>query len=310
MKFFTILIFFLVFPIAFGDLRVGFYHSSCPRAEKIVRQVVQRRFNRDRSITGGLLRMHFHDCFVRGCDASILIDSNRGNQSEKSEKAAGANGTVRGFKLIDDIKKALETACPSTVSCADIITLATRDSVAMAGGPRYNVPTGRRDGLVSRAAEVFLPGPRSTVLQAQQTFTANGLSLDEMIALLGAHTVGFAHCNFFRDRLNDSNMDPNLRAKLGQTCRPMGQDPTAFLDQKTSTVFDNEFYKQIILKRGVLFIDQQLASDPLSSRLVSTFAGNSAAFKKSFVDAIVKMGSIRVLVGTNGEIRKNCRAFN
>ncbi|KAK7396115.1 hypothetical protein VNO78_16895 [Psophocarpus tetragonolobus] len=306
---FIILILFFVFPIAFADLRVGFYSSSCPRAEAIVRQIVQRRFNRDRSITGGLLRLHFHDCFVRGCDASILIDSTRGNQSEK---AAGANGTVRGFEIIDEIKKALESACPSTVSCADIISLATRDSVAMAGGPQYDVATGRRDGVVSRASEVNLPGPGSTVSQALGAFTANGMSLNEMVTLLGAHTVGFAHCSFFRDRLNnnDPNMNPALRAQLGRVCRPNGKDPKTFLDQNTSMVFDNAFYKQILLNRGVLFIDQQLALDPLSKGFVTTFAGNDASFRTSFVDAIVKMGSIKVLVGTFGEIRKNCRVFN
>jgi len=252
--------------------------------------------------------IEFHlQCVFQGCDASILIDSSKGNQSEK---AAGANGTVRGFELIDEIKKALETACPSTVSCADIITLATRDSVAMAGGPRYDVPTGRRDSVVSRASDVALPGPRSSVSVVQQTFAANGMSLDEMVTLLGAHTVGLAHCSFFRDRLKDPNMDPGLQAKLGRICRPKNGDPTTFLDQNTSMVFDNEFYNQIVLKKGVLFIDQQLALDPLSSSLVSAFAGNSAAFQRSFIDAIVKMGKIRVLVGTDGQIRKNCRVFN
>ncbi|XP_020219803.1 peroxidase 44 [Cajanus cajan] len=304
---FTILIIFFVFPIAFADLRVGFYSSSCPRAEEIVRQVVQRNFNQDRTVTGALLRMHFHDCFVRGCDASILIDSTKGNSSEKD---AGANGTVRGFEVIDEAKRILERLCPSTVSCADIITLATRDSVSMAGGPRYDVATGRRDGLVSRSSEVNLPGPGSSVSQALQVFTANGMSLDQMVTLLGAHTVGVAHCSFFRDRLGDPNMDPSLRAVLGRICRPTGRNPTVFLDQNTSFVFDNEFYKQIVLKRGVLFLDQQLALDPSSRGLVSSLAGDDAGFRRSFVDAIVKMGNIRVLVGNDGEIRRNCRVFN
>lgn len=307
---FTIVVIFLffMFPIAFADLRVGFYSSSCPRAEQIVGQVVQRRFNRDRSITAALLRMHFHDCFVRGCDASILIDSTRGNQSEK---AAGANGTVRGYELIDEIKKALERECPSTVSCADIITLATRDSVVLAGGLKYDVATGRRDGHVSQSSEVNLPGPRSTVSRVLEVFSANGMSLDEMVTLLGAHTVGFTHCSFFRDRLNDPNMDPSLRAGLGRTCNRPNSDPRAFLDQNVSSsmVFDNAFYKQIVLRRGVLFIDQQLALDTLSKGLVTVFAGNNAAFQRSFADAMVKMGNIKVLVGNEGEIRRNCRVL-
>jgi hypothetical protein len=66
-------IFFSVLPFAFGDLRVGFYSSSCPRAELIVHQVVERSFNQDRSITAALLRMHFHDCFVRVSPLTNII---------------------------------------------------------------------------------------------------------------------------------------------------------------------------------------------------------------------------------------------
>ena len=55
----------LVLPLALADLRVGFYKAVCPRAESIVRASVQRVFNRDKSIPAALLRMHFHDCFVR-----------------------------------------------------------------------------------------------------------------------------------------------------------------------------------------------------------------------------------------------------
>lgn len=58
---------------ASGQLKVGFYSSTCPRAESIIRGVVQQRFNRDRSITAALLRMHFHDCFVRVRQLPFLI---------------------------------------------------------------------------------------------------------------------------------------------------------------------------------------------------------------------------------------------
>ncbi|KAL7197883.1 hypothetical protein ACSBR2_020412 [Camellia fascicularis] len=53
----------LLVPIVTAQLRVGFYNSTCPRAEQIVRQVVMQRFSTDRSITPALFRMHFHDCF-------------------------------------------------------------------------------------------------------------------------------------------------------------------------------------------------------------------------------------------------------
>ncbi|XP_059646460.1 peroxidase 57 [Cornus florida] len=315
----SFLFFFCIFPLVLSDLQVGFYSSTCPRAELIVRQVVQNRFKTDPSITAALLRMHFHDCFVRGCDASILVDSNS-TKSKSSEKDAGPNQTVRGFELIDEAKKTLEAACPTTVSCADIVTLATRDAVALAGGSNYSVPTGRRDGLVSDPTEVNVPGPTDSVSDALESFTAKGLTLNDMVTLLGAHTVGVAHCFFFQDRLSnfqgtgkpDPSMDPTLVTKLSKTCgtKSRNKNPTVFLDQNTSFVIDNEFYKQIMLKRGIMQIDQELSLDKLSAPIVSNFASNGIGFQQSFANAMVKMGSIEVLVGNAGEVRKNCRVFN
>ncbi|CAJ2671979.1 peroxidase 44-like protein [Trifolium pratense] len=305
-----LILFFFVLPLAVGDdLRVGFYSSSCPRAEMIVHQVVERNFIQDGSITAALLRMHFHDCFVRGCDASILIDSKKGNQSEKESVA---NRTVRGFNLIDEIKKVLENACLATVSCADIIALATRDSVALAGGPSYNVPTGRRDGLVSSINEVKLPTPEISVSDAFKIFNSKGMTMEEMVTLLGAHTVGITHCSFIESRIKNESfsMDGDLRNKLFEVCGIKERDPTVVLDQKTPFVFDNEFYNEILLRRGVLSIDQNLALDSISKEVVTSLAANGVSFREKFVGAVVKMGKIDVLTGNEGEIRKNCRVFN
>lgn len=255
----------------------------------------------------------------QGCDASILIDSTK---TKSAEKDASPNLTVRGFDLIDQAKQALEAACPSTVSCADIITLATRDAIALARGPTYNVSTGRRDGVVSDSSQVNLPGPQLSISDASKFFTAKGLTVNDMTVLLGAHTVGVAHCGFFQDRLfnfqgtgkPDPTMDPALTAALLKTCgtkfRPLKSDPTAFLDRNTSFVVDRQYYKQVVGKKGVMQIDQELAIDPLSSSLVSKLALDENLFRTSFSNALIKMGKIGVLVGKNGEIRKNCRVFN
>nr|GMD98553.1 peroxidase 44-like [Ipomoea batatas] len=295
-----------------AQLQVGFYGSTCPRAESIVRDVVRTGFAKDRSITPALLRMYFHDCFVRGCDASILIDP-KSTKTKQSEKNAGPNQTVRGYELIDQIKTKLEAACPSTVSCADIIALATRDSVALAGGPTYSIPTGRRDGLLSDPAQVNLPGPDLSVSQALTFFTDNGFTLTDMVTLLGAHTVGITHCGFVQNRLSatDRTMDAGLKAALKRTCSALPRkDPAVFLDQNTSGIVDNEFYKQIRMRKGVLSIDQGIALDRSSARIVARFASDQNLFKKSFADALIKLGNTHVLVGKGGEIRKNCRAFN
>ncbi|KAK2416249.1 Peroxidase superfamily protein [Trifolium repens] len=201
----------------------------------------------------------------KGCDASILIDSQKGNQSEKD---AGANRTVRGYNLIDEVKRILENVCPLTVSCADIIALATRDSVVLAGGPSYNVPTGRHDGLVSSIHEVNLPGPESSIKDVLQVFNSKGMTMEEMVILLGAHTVGFTHCSFIKNRINNQSflMDNDLRKRLVEFCGVEG--------------------------------------------IVTSFARNGESFLERFADAMIKLGKIDVLVGNQGEIRKNCRVFN
>lgn len=71
-----------------------------------------------------------------------------------------------------------------------------------------------------------------------------------------------------------------------------------------------EFYKEILAKKGLLQIDQQLALDAGTKGFVLDFASNGDKFQKGFANAIVKMGEIDVLVGNQGEIRKKCSVFN
>lgn len=66
--------------------------------------------------------------YLQGCDASVLIDSTKGNTAEKD---AGPNLSLRGFEVVDRIKARVEQACFGVVSCADILAFAARDSVAL-----------------------------------------------------------------------------------------------------------------------------------------------------------------------------------
>ncbi|CAI0439305.1 unnamed protein product [Linum tenue] len=165
--------------------RVGFYSTTCPSVETTVRSAVQSRFGSDPTVMAGLLRMHFHDCFVQGCDGSVLISGTG------TERTAIPNLSLNGFTVVDDAKAQLEAACPGVVSCADILALAARDAVDIqANGPTWAVPTGRRDGTVSRAQDALdnLPGPSDSVESQIQKFTDRNLSVQDLVTLTGNYS--------------------------------------------------------------------------------------------------------------------------
>ncbi|KAL4281958.1 hypothetical protein GQ457_03G004670 [Hibiscus cannabinus] len=299
--------------------RVGFYSASCPRAESIVRSAVQSHFRSDPTVAPGLLRMHFHDCFVNGCDASILIDG------AGSEKTAPPNLLLRGYEAVDDAKAQLEAACPGVVSCADILALAARDSVVLTGGASWAVPTGRRDGTVSQASDAAnLPGFRDSVDLQKQKFAAKGLNTQDLVTLVGGHTIGTSACQFFRYRLYNftttgNGADPSIAAafvpQLQALC-PQNGDGTRRIGLDTGSVnrFDNSFFANLRDGRGILESDQMLWNDASTKNVVQRFLGIRGllglTFNVEFGRSMVKMSNIEVKTGTAGEIRKVCSKIN
>uniref|UniRef100_A0A0D9XLX0 Peroxidase 1 n=1 Tax=Leersia perrieri TaxID=77586 RepID=A0A0D9XLX0_9ORYZ len=300
-----------------AQLRVGFYDNSCPAAEIIVQQEVSKAVSANPGLAAGLVRLHFHDCFVRGCDASVLIDSTKGNTAEKD---AGPNTSLRGFDVVDKIKARVEQACFGVVSCADILAFAARDSVALTGGNAYQVPAGRRDGTVSRSSDTNgnLPPPTASVSQMTQIFSSKGLSQKDMVALSGAHTIGASHCSSFSSRLyssgttangKDPTMDPSYLAQLANQCPQSGAagGTLVALDAVTPNAFDEGFFKGVMANRGLLASDQALLGDKNTAVQVVMYANDPSTFQSDFAAAMVKMGAIGVLTGGSGKVRANCR---
>ncbi|BAT81058.1 hypothetical protein VIGAN_03071300 [Vigna angularis var. angularis] len=294
------------------DLCTDFYSCTCPNLLTIVKKGVAQAIKKEPRMGASLLRLHFHDCFVNGCDASILLDDSSNLEGEKT--AAANNQSARGFNVINDIKCSVEKECPKVVSCADILALAARDSVVYLGGPSWEVGLGRRDSTAAsrKDANNNLPGPFLNLANLTNNFANQGLSVTDLVALSGAHTIGLAQCKNFRAHIyNDSNVDPSYRKFLQSKCPRSGRDNTLEpLDHQTPIRFDNLYFQNLISKKALLHSDQELFNGSSTDNLVKKYAVNTAAFFEDFAKGMVKMSNIKPLTGSQGEIRINCGKLN
>ncbi|KAK6938110.1 hem peroxidase [Dillenia turbinata] len=302
---------FLVGAVS-AQLSSTFYDSSCPRALSTIQTAVRNAVSNELRMGASLLRLHFHDCFVNGCDGSILLDD---TSTFTGEKTAGPNAnSVRGFDVIDTIKSQVETLCPGVVSCADIVAVAARDSVVALGGSSWTVQLGRRDATTASlsAANSDLPAPTSDLSTLISAFSNKGFTAKEMVALSGSHTIGQARCTSFRNRIyNEANIDSTFAANLQKNCPSSGgDDDLSPLDSTTSTVFDNAYYTNLLSEKGLLHSDQQLFNNGSTDTQVRAYSTNSATFFTDFANAMIKMGNLSPLTGSSGQIRTNCRKVN
>lgn len=234
-----------------------------------------------------------------------------------SEKFAPPNDrSARGYEVIDAIKVALEKACPRTVSCADILAIAYRDSAVEVGlVPEYPVPFGRRDSL--RAAPIAevnlrLPGPDFDISTLKASFANQSLDERDLVALSGAHTIGRVRCQFVRLFLNDPGTNADFKKELARLCAPTVDAFTLQnLDLKTPDKFDNNYYKNLRRGEGIIRSDQVLwSSEGTHQKITKDFAENQENFFRQFIESSIKMGKIKPPPGSPSEIRLNCHQAN
>lgn len=312
---------FLFFSVTVqSDLQLGFYSKTCPKAEQLIQEFVKEHISNVPSLAAPLLRMHFHDCFVRGCDGSVLINSTSNNQPEKT---AAPNLTLRGFDFIDRVKSLVENVCPGVVSCADVLALTARDAVGVIGGPFWRVPTGRRDGVISNQSEANsqIPAPTFNFTQLQTSFANKGLNLTDLVLLSGAHTIGVAHCSSFSKRLynftgkgdEDPSLDSEYASNLKQNkCKSINDNTTIVeMDPGSFRTFDLGYYKLLLKRRGLFQSDAALTTNnSTKSSVIALVESPLSTFLGEFALAMEKMGRIDVKTGSSGEIRKHCAVVN
>ncbi|KAJ8765271.1 hypothetical protein K2173_011968 [Erythroxylum novogranatense] len=289
-------------------LTMDYYLMSCPFAEQIVKNNVNRALQADPTLAAGLIRMHFHDCFIEGCDASVLLDSTKDNTAEKDSPA---NLSLRGYEVIDTAKDELEAQCPGVVSCADILAMAARDAVFWSGGPVYDIPKGRKDGRRSKIQDTInLPSPAFNASELIRMFGQHGFTAQEMVALSGAHTLGVARCSSFKPRVTaaDTTADSDFLKTLSRTCSRGDNAEQAFDETRNS--FDNLYYNTLLRRAGLLFSDQALFVSPRTRNIVNGYAQNQAMFFFDFQQAMVKMSALDPKDASKGEVREDCRRIN
>lgn len=177
---------------------------------------------------------------------------------------------------------------------------------------------GRKDSLTAsqKDSDDIMPSPRANATFLIDLFKRFDLSVKDMVALSGSHSIGQARCFSIMFRLYnqsgsgkpDPALEPVYRKKLNKLC-PLGgdQNVTGDLDA-TPVVFDNQYFKDLVSGRGFLNSDQTLYTSRETREYVKMFSEDQSEFFRAFAEGMVKLGDLQS--GRGGEIRFNCRVPN
>ncbi|KAB5521678.1 hypothetical protein DKX38_025997 [Salix brachista] len=273
----------MTLPYDLHNFSSNFYDSTCPNALTTIRTAIRRAVSSERRMAASLIRLHFHDCFVQ---------------------------TARNFHSSITIQSGV-------VSCADIAAVAARDASLAVGGPSWTVRLGRRDSTkASRSlADSNIPKATNSFSELIDMFSRKGLSERDMVALSGSHSIGQARCVTFRARIHDnsSDIDAGFASTRRRSCPSTsgnGNNNLAPLDLVTPNSLDNNYFRNLIQRRGLLQSDQVLFSGQSTDSIVTEYSRNPSLFSSDFAAAMLRMGDVEPLTGSQGEIRRVCSVVN
>eukprot|EP00803_Ostreobium_quekettii_P004239 evm.model.scf_428.1 EVM.evm.TU.scf_428.1 scf_428:17482-20213(-) len=240
---------------------------------KAVRFVLRKGGRAEIPLLGGLfLRAAFHDAGTFNAKNSSLQTGPNGSLQYEAGEVQN-NGLAVGIDVLTDLHANLKDMnCPVTM--ADLIQIAGAEAVATAGGPKMKVELGRKDVPKDKIDTMDnLPSPFQSADELKKLFTGNTYTVQDLVALSGAHTIGRVRF-FFR--------------------RPPQLD-------ETPKTFDNKYYIELLGNNprfnGAFQSDKVLAEDPETRPYVEKYAKSKSAFFKDFEEAYLKMGKL----GVNGK---------
>ncbi|KVI03189.1 heme peroxidase [Cynara cardunculus var. scolymus] len=155
--------------------------------------------------------------------------------------------TCPNFRSI--ITRAVNSAgCDASVLLDDTANLLVKK--LRLRGPRWNVVFGRRDSTTASlsAANSNLPSPDSSLSALISSFSNQG-----------SHSIGQARCTTFRNRLNnDNNINSTFATSLRANCPTSGGDNNLAPLDASPASFDNRYFNDLQIQRGLLHSDQEL----------------------------------------------------
>lgn len=209
---------------------------------------------------GAILRFAFHDAGT--WDAVKATGGANGSLPLELTRPENAGGLKYAWSIIQGARSAAAASGAPALTVADTIQLAGAVAVAKTGGPSIPVPLGRPDAKKADPGGQ-LPALTLDAAGLRELFGRNGYSVEQIVALSGAHTLGSSRAN------------PPKGAALSPT----------------PTKFDTSYFQAVLKGKGVFPSDNALMSDPEMAALVKRFAKDKKAFFKAFSEAYVAMGT-------------------